>query len=553
VGYDTAVIGGTMALDSFRADFDLADMEQSQRDTIQGNIVSTFQAGCFFGALLTFPSAEHFGRRLTIIAASLVFLLGGTLMTAAQGNMNLIVAGRAIAGLGIGSTSMCVPVYISETAPPSIRGRLVGIFEIASQGGGMLGFWINYATSETISDSSIAQWTIPLALQLAPGVLLFFGMFFNPESPRWLARRDRFEEAEAILCSLRRLPADHPYVQQELAEIRLQVEERSTLNLSRKQQFQKLFQKGVRNRMAIGMALMFLQSFTGVNVITYYAPRIFETLGITGTSTKLFSTGLYGLFKTLGMCAFTFWVVERVGRRKGLIWGAFLGCIPMFYLGGYVLRADPATAAAAGDMQRDGWGYLAMAAVYFNAFVICATWQGITWTYASEIFPLDIRMLCVAITTADTWLGSFIIARSTPYMITSLGYGTYFMFGGFVVGMGIWAFFCVPETKGKSGPKSAKLMRVLVTKSSLQVSCSRTWMRSSPSPRLRPSFLSCAAERLEAAAWPQLNSSASRRRRSRLPRSSTLNNSRGEESMDLSICATGTQSWARYRPMLFTN
>lgn len=448
MGYDTAVIGGTMALDSFKKDFNLLDTPAGQLDTIQGNIVSTFQAGCFFGALLTFPAAEKLGRKITIFIAAMVFLLGGTLMTAARGNMNLIIAGRAVAGLGIGSTSMCVPVYISETAPPSIRGRLVGIFEIASQGGGMLGFWINYATSRTISNDSIAQWTIPLALQLAPGVILAGGMWFCPESPRWLARKDRFDSAEAILIKIRGLPADHPYIRHEIGEIRAQVEQRSTLKLSKKQQFQKLFAKGVRNRMAIGMLLMLLQSFTGVNIITYYAPRIFETLGITGTSNKLFSTGLYGCFKTLGMFAFTFWVVERVGRRKGLIWGAFLGSLPMWYIGGYVLRADPAAAAAAGATQRDGWGYLAMACVYINAFIICATWQGITWTYASEIFPLDIRMLCVAITTADTWLGSFIIARSTPYMITGLGYGTYFVFGGIVVLMGIWSFFFVPETKG---------------------------------------------------------------------------------------------------------
>jgi hypothetical protein len=88
--------------------------------------------------------------------------------------------------------------------------------------------------------------------------------------------------------------------------------------------------------------------------------------------------------------------------------------------------------------------------VYVNGFIICATWQGITWTYASEIFPLDIRMLCVSLTTADTWLGSFIIARSTPYMISDLGYGAYFFFGSILVAMGVWAFFFVPETKGIS-------------------------------------------------------------------------------------------------------
>jgi sugar porter (SP) family MFS transporter len=312
-----------------------------------------------------------------------------------------------------------------------------------------LGFWINYGTDSHISVNSQAQWIIPLALQLLPGVLLFTGILFCPESPRWLARCDNFEGAEKVLCYVRGLDREHAYIKRELGEIRAQVEERSTNKMSKKAQFMKLFQKGVRNRMGVGMALMFLQSFTGVNIITYYAPRIFETLGIPSTNLKLFSTGFYGISKTLGMITFTFIVVERVGRRKGLVWGAALGCIPMWYIGGYVMKADPVAALAAGNTQRSGWGYLAMVCVYLNAFIICATWQGITWTYASEIFPLDIRMLCVAITTADTWLGSFIIARSTPYMISDLGYGAYFFFGAILVLMGIWSFFFVPETKGK--------------------------------------------------------------------------------------------------------
>ena len=243
------------------------------------------------------------------------------------------------------------------------------------------GFWINYATDRTINSNNKAQWVIPLALQLVPGVLLCGGMFFCPESPRWLARGDNFDKAERIISSLRNLPADHLYIRNEMNEIRIQVEERSTNKMSKKQQVQKLFQKGVRNRMGIGLALMFLQSFTGVNIITYYAPRIFESLGVPGTSLKLFSTGFYGISKTLGMITFTMVVVERVGRRKGLIWGAALGCVPMLYIGGYVLKADPVAALAAGNTNRDGWGYLAMVCVYVNAFIICATWQGITWTY----------------------------------------------------------------------------------------------------------------------------------------------------------------------------
>lgn len=369
MGYDTAVIGGTMALDSFRRDFAMDDIPTNTRDTIQGNIVSTFQAGCFFGALLTFPLAEKWGRKKTIMLASAVFLLGGTLMTAARGNLDYIYAGRAIAGLGIGASSLTVPVYISETAPPSIRGRLIGIFEIASQGGGMLGFWINYACDRTIDVNSQTQWIIPLALQLVPGVLLFGGILWCPESPRWTARGDDFDRAEKLLCYVRGLPREHEYIRHEMGQIRKQVEERSTNKMSKKQQVMKMFQKGTRNRLGLGVALMFLQSFTGVNIITYYAPRIFETLGITGTSTKLFSTGFYGIAKTLGMCTFTFYVVEKVGRRKGLLWGAALGCIPLWYIGGYVMKANPVAAAAAGDTQRTGWGYLAMVCVYVNAFM----------------------------------------------------------------------------------------------------------------------------------------------------------------------------------------
>lgn len=105
-------------------------------------------------------------------------------MTAARGKLDMIYGGRAIAGLGIGASSMTVPVYIAEIAPPSVRGRLIGIFEIASQGGGMLGFWINYACDRTIDVNSQAQWTVPLAVQLIPGLLLLLGVAWCPESPR---------------------------------------------------------------------------------------------------------------------------------------------------------------------------------------------------------------------------------------------------------------------------------------------------------------------------------------------------------------------------------
>lgn len=262
-----------MALDSFRRDFGLAGVTKTARDTLQGNIVSTFQAGCFFGALITFPLAEKIGRKKAIMYSAAVFCVGGTLMTAAHGKIAMLIAGRAVAGLGIGAVSLIVPVYIAETSPPSIRGRLVGIFEIASQGGGMCGFWINYAVDRTISKNTQTQWIVPLGLQLLPGLLLLAGITLCPESPRWLARKDRWEDAQKVLVDIRTLPANHDYIQAELADIRQQVEERSKLRMSKTQMAKKLFEKGTRNRIAIGLALMACQNMTGVNIITYYSPR----------------------------------------------------------------------------------------------------------------------------------------------------------------------------------------------------------------------------------------------------------------------------------------
>ncbi|KAG2421933.1 hypothetical protein HFD88_005909 [Aspergillus terreus] len=426
MGYDTSVIGGTLALEPFRRDFGLARSSDLEQDTLEGNIVSTFQAGCFFGSLLTFPLAERFGRKLAIIMAISVFCVGGSLMTAASGHLAMIYTGRVIAGFGIGSVSLQVPVYIAETSPPSIRGRLVGIFEICSQGGGMCGFWINYIVNRTISTERMAQWQVPLGLQLLPGAFLLIGIFWCPETPRWYAKQDRWEEAERTLVWIRKLPSEHPMIQEELQQIREQIQ------------------------IGIGLLLMAFQNLTGVNIITYYSPRIFETLGIVGTDTKLFATGFYGIAKTLGMVIFSVWLVEKVGRRSGLIWGAFIGSLPMWYIGGYVFRADPAGAAARGQIDRNAWSYIAMVCVYLYGMIYCATWQGITWVICSEVFPIDIRMLCVSITTADQWLWSFIISRTTPYMITSLGYGTYFFFATLMVCMGFWAYWFIPETKGKT-------------------------------------------------------------------------------------------------------
>ena len=181
------------------------------------------------------------------MVAAAIFLVGGSIMTASNGILGMIYAGRAIAGFGIGMVSLQVPVYIAETSPPSIRGRLIGIFEILSQGGGMLGFWINYAVNRTISSSGKTQWIVPLGLQLVPGLLLMIGIFWCPESPRYFIKKDQWENASKTLAYIRNLPEDHEYVQRELDDIRTQhllVQPPSGVKNTKRYYFQRLFQKG---------------------------------------------------------------------------------------------------------------------------------------------------------------------------------------------------------------------------------------------------------------------------------------------------------------------
>ncbi|KAH0605437.1 uncharacterized protein H6S33_004659 [Morchella sextelata] len=252
------------------------------------------------------------------------------------------------------------------------------------------GFWINYIVDRTIDPAGPTQWLIPVGLQLAPGAIFFVVSLFAPESPRWLCKKDNWDQAKKNLVLLRNLPGDHEYILEELAGIKEQIEleQLKSGGSSLKANLKEMTLKGNRNRVGIGLLLMACQNLTGVNVcspvnpiadliafanmkkiLTYYSPRIFETLGLTGTSTKLFATGCYGIAKTLGMVIFAVWLVERVGRRKALIYGAFVGSIPMWYIGGYVMKADPETAAAEGKFTQSGWGYLAMVCVYLYGLV----------------------------------------------------------------------------------------------------------------------------------------------------------------------------------------
>jgi len=337
-------------------------------------------------------------------------------------------------------------MYIAELAPPSIRGRLVGIYEISVQTGTCIGFWICYGVSKNMTVSR-GQWMTPFAVQLIPGGLFILGMFLIPESPRWTARFRTREAALDTLARLRNLPIDHPYLQEEMSQIMNVVDEEQILHADRNMlhEIRELAAPGNRKRVFIGVMIFTFMQWAGSNAINYYSPRIFASIGITGLETGLYATGIYGIVRLVCVIIAMYYIVDMVGRRKLLMGGAVIMLLAMWALGAYVKLAPTNTTG-----HVTSGGIAAAAFVYIFAIGFCFSYAGIPWIYCAEIFPMRIRGLGMAICTATHWILNFVIARSVPYMISNIGYGTYFVFAACLTLSVPFVYYFVPETRGVS-------------------------------------------------------------------------------------------------------
>ncbi|EAA34662.1 general substrate transporter [Neurospora crassa] len=447
-GWDSSVIGGVIELEPFKHDFGFIGNDKAKAN-LGANIVSTLQAGCFLGALIASPITDRFGRKWCLIAVSLVVIIGIIMQAAASGNLAPMYIGRFVAGVGVGAASCINPVFVSENAPRSIRGLLTGLYQLFIVTGGMIAFWINYSVSLHFKGKSM--YIFPLAIQGLPAGLLCVCMLLCHESPRWLARRDRWEECKSVLARIRNLPPDHPYIVDEFREIQDQLEQERRLqgdatywDLTR----DMWTVAGNRKRALISIFLMICQQMTGTNAINTYAPTIFKNLGITGTSTSLFSTGIYGIVKVVSCVIFLLFLADSLGRRRSLLWTSIAQGLAMFYIGLYVRISPPIDGQPVPPA-----GYVALVCIFLFAAFFQFGWGPACWIYASEIPAARLRSLNVSYAAATQWLFNFVVARAVPTMLVTVGphgYGTYLIFGSFCLSMFVFVWFFVPETKGIS-------------------------------------------------------------------------------------------------------
>lgn len=448
-GMDTGIIGGVLTLPDFKNQFGLSNLGDTARANLSANLVTTMQAGAFAGALLANPIADKWGRKPCLFIVSIFAFIGGLLQAFSYGHLSCFYIGRFVEGLGLGGATMVAPTYVSENSPRAIRGLLLGFYQLFETMGAMVAFFIDYGSLLHIKGHG--SWMVPLAMQSLPPVLIFVSILFCPESPRWLAGKDDFESASRVLAEVRHLPADHPYVQQELLELRtaLEEEQRSVHGTGFwATQKECWLIPGNRKRALLSIGLMICQQATGTNAINYYAPTIFNGLGVTGNAASLLATGVYGIVKMCSCAIFITFLADSLGRRWSFVWTAFAMWFFMFYLGFYV-RFDPPVKGATIPPA----GYVALVMVYLFAAAFQFGWGPVCWIYVSEIPTNRLRGYNVSLAAATQWLFNLVVARVSPVMLVSVGgptgYGTYFIYGSFCFAMGVAAFW-IPETKGIS-------------------------------------------------------------------------------------------------------
>ncbi|KAL4752230.1 hypothetical protein BDW72DRAFT_202460 [Aspergillus terricola var. indicus] len=449
-GFDTGNIGGILTLPSFETAFGLIGLPQKEYDDRKGTIAAMVAAGGAGGSLLAAPTSDVLGRKWSVFLWGLVFLLGAALQMAP--NYEVLLAGRFIGGLGVGASSMLSPQFLAENSPKSVRGSMTATYNLMIVTSLMLAFWVNYGVSlwsrpDIEHDNS--QWKTAMSIQLIPGALMVLMIPFVPETPRYLINHGKAEQGLKNLCRLRKLSPDHPYIQLEFREIQAQVqfEQETFQGHSYWVVVKDIFgNRSNLQRFVLALLLFIFHKLTGTDSLNYYAPQIFELIGVKDNS-SLLTTGVYGAVKVAATIFYVAYLVDRVGRRLPLLIGATIQATAMLYLALYLRFAGTDNTdmggTPAGGIVGIIWIYLYAFGWSFGHSVAC-------YIVAAEIFPTRIRSVCMGFCFFTNWIIDYGITRATPNMLTNMGYGAFLLYSLLTYLGVVFIFFCLPELKGRS-------------------------------------------------------------------------------------------------------
>ncbi|KAJ4288445.1 hypothetical protein N0V90_011680 [Kalmusia sp. IMI 367209] len=458
-GIDEGLIGTTAELDPFIKKFGLDDPNKSKHDKAEllSNITSMVQMGSILGSLIAFYLTDKIGRLWAVRLLCVLWVTGISifLASAATGSIGMVYAGRFIAGVGIGQTTVVAPTYLAETAPRAIRGLCVCAFAGAVYLGIMLAYFASWGSSIHISSETDTQWLVPNSMHLMFAGIIFTLSFFSKESPRWLIKVGRHEEALRNLAQLRQLPADHPYVVSEVLDINDQLnrEREATMGTSWLGPIRELFaSKANLYRIQLSIFSQLLSQWSGANSITIYAPQYFAMMGTTGQREKLFATAIFGLVKLISSLLCAFFLIDYIGRKRALSSGITLQLVSMLYMAIFLFidnNVADKNAPQSPSMKHAAQGAIVM--IYFSGFGWALGWNSIQYLINSEIYPLRLRALGGSIAMTFHFVNQYGNSKAVPLMFIAMTHGGTMLFFSVVTAIGLaWVWFFLPETSGKS-------------------------------------------------------------------------------------------------------
>ncbi|MFI5155294.1 MAG: sugar porter family MFS transporter [Chitinophagales bacterium] len=411
-GFDTAVISGTTN--------DLIKIFQLN-DFYLGQTVAIALYGTIIGSLCAGIPAEYFGRKKVLIAVAVLYFtcaLGCSL----SANWYEFLFFRFLGGLGVGGSSVVAPLYIAEIAPPSIRGRLVGVNQFNIVCGILLAFLSNYLIAQYVQQDA---WRWMLGIQAIPSFLFFILLFFIPDSPRWLIKRHKEEEASKILAK-----TGINNVPEVVKDIKDSIHYESTA------EHEVLFSARYKKPILFAVLLAAFNQLAGINAILYYAPKIFQQAGFGKDSAMLQSVGVG--FTNLIFTILAMSLIDKFGRKTLMLVGS-VGMIVFLSLTASVFYHPEAENKA-----------LLIYLIGFIAFFAFS--QGaVIWVFISEIFPNKVREKGQSLGTFTHWAMAAIITGVFPVVANRLGGGTSFVFFACMMVLQLlFVWKMMPETKGRS-------------------------------------------------------------------------------------------------------
>ncbi|KAJ5220646.1 High-affinity glucose transporter [Penicillium citrinum] len=419
-GFDVSSMSAWIGIDTYTDYFDHPD------SNLQGGITASMSAGSFAGSIAAGWLSDYLGRRGSLMVASLVWIIGAMVQCSAQ-NVTHLVAGRVVSGLAVGVTSSQTCVYLSELAPARIRGRIVGIQQWAIEWGILIMYLIAYGCSVGVSGT--AAFRICWGVQAVPGLILFIALFFFPESPRWLAGKERWEEALETLALIHgNGNRNDPVVQVEFEEVQ---EAARVAHQAKDVSFFALFGPRIWKRTICGMSVQMWQQLLGGNVAMYYVVYIFEMAGMTGNTTLWSSAIQYVIFLVTTGVMLPY--IDRVGRRPLLLIGSVTCMVIHFIIAGVMASRGHSVTNIDGNYNltweiKGSSGMAVIAFSYIFTGVYGFTWAPTAWIYASEVFPLKYRAKGVGMSASANWIFNFALAYFVAPAFHNIQWKTYIIF-----------------------------------------------------------------------------------------------------------------------------